>query len=497
MVSFNSIPPNIRVPLFYAEVDNSQASARSYAERTVLLGHKLAAGVSAANVPQQVPSADQAAYLFGPGSMLHHMARIARQNDPFGEIWAVAVAEPAGGVAAAADIVIAGPASAAGTLPIYIGNRKYAVAVASGDTAAEVATALAAAIQADSYRHVTAAADDDTVTVTARHTGTIGNGVRVEVAPLGLLGGEAVPAGITVTVADLADGSGVVDLGDALAAIGDDPADYIALPWTDTGVLDAIKAFLADDAGRWGPLQQLYGGAFSARIDTLGNLSTFGNARNDQHVSVLGLRDCANPAWEVAAAYAARCGQALKIDPARPVQTLALNGVAIRTGMARFGLVERNTLLFDGMSTAFVGDDGTVRVERATTTYQTNAWGQGDASYLDVTTPYTLATVLRRLRYRITQKFPRHKLANDGTPFGAGQAIVTPKMIRAELIAEYKDMMRAGLVENLEAFQASLIVERNADDPNRIDVVYGPDLVNQLRIFAVLAQFRLQYADAA
>jgi len=40
---------------------------------------------------------------------------------------------------------------------------------------------------------------------------------------------------------------------------------------------------------------------------------------------------------------------------------------------------------------------------------------------------------------------------------------------------------------------ANLIVERNADDPNRLDVLLPPDLVNQLRVFAVLAQFRLQY----
>jgi phage tail sheath gpL-like len=36
-------------------------------------------------------------------------------------------------------------------------------------------------------------------------------------------------------------------------------------------------------------------------------------------------------------------------------------------------------------------------------------------------------------------------------------------------------------------------VERNINNPNRLDVLLPPDLVNQLRIFAVLAQFRLQF----
>jgi phage tail sheath gpL-like len=48
-------------------------------------------------------------------------------------------------------------------------------------------------------------------------------------------------------------------------------------------------------------------------------------------------------------------------------------------------------------------------------------------------------------------------------------------------------------VENGKAFKENLVVERDPNDPNRINVLYPPDLVNQLRIFAVLAQFRLQY----
>jgi phage tail sheath gpL-like len=84
-------------------------------------------------------------------------------------------------------------------------------------------------------------------------------------------------------------------------------------------------------------------------------------------------------------------------------------------------------------------------------------------------------------------------LSDDGTRFGAGQAIVTPKIIKAELISEYRIDEFNGLVENGNAFKANLIVERDPNDPNRINVLYPPDLVNQLRIFAVLAQFRLQY----
>ena len=93
----------------------------------------------------------------------------------------------------------------------------------------------------------------------------------------------------------------------------------------------------------------------------------------------------------------------------------------------------------------------------------------------------------------ITSKYPRHKLANDGTKYGPGQAIVTPSVIRGEIIAQYQRMEETGIVENSDEFKKALIVERDTKDPNRINVLLPPDLVNGLRVFAVLAQFRLQY----
>ena len=112
-----------------------------------------------------------------------------------------------------------------------------------------------------------------------------------------------------------------------------------------------------------------------------------------------------------------------------------------------------------------------------------------DASYLDVTTPATLGYIRYATRARITQKFPRHKLANDGTAFGPGQAIVTPGIIRAELLALFRELELQGLVEDFDQYKADLIVERNANDPNRIDVLSPPNLVNQLRVFAEQIQF--------
>lgn len=82
-----------------------------------------------------------------------------------------------------------------------------------------------------------------------------------------------------------------------------------------------------------------------------------------------------------------------------------------------------------------------------------------------------------------------------GTRFGPGQAIVTPAVIKGELLATYRQLERAGIVENYELFKQYLVVERDASDPNRLNTLFPPDYVNQLRVFAVVNQFRLQYSE--
>ena len=200
-----------------------------------------------------------------------------------------------------------------------------------------------------------------------------------------------------------------------------------------------------------------------------------------------------SPAFEWAAAYTAKAQRALANDPARPLQTLSLTDIKLAPLHERFNFVELNSLALNGLAIQKAGSDNQPMLAREQTTYQLNLYGMPDDAYELVTTLATLARLLRNQRHAITSKFPRHKLANDGTRFGPGQAIVTPGIIKGELIAQYRMDEFNGLVEDTRNFKRHLLVERDPNDPNRVNVLYPPDLINQLRIFAVLAQFRLQY----
>lgn len=486
-VSFNSIPSNIRVPLVYIEFDNTRAVKGSpqIMHKILVLGQRLASGSVAAGVPTQITSEAQAEQAFGRGSMLSAMFKALKAANRYTETWVIALDDNAAGVLASGTLTFTGSPTEAGTFNLYIGGQRVQAAIASAATPTEVATAVAAAINAATDLPVTAISALGVVTITARHKGESGNGIDLR---LNYYTGEKMPLGLAVAIVAMAGGTANPNISAAIAAMGSEWYNTIIMPYTDAANLVLLEAELDS---RWGPTKMIDGIAYTAFRGTHSATGTFGTGRNNKLVSCMGTSIAPQPPYIWAAVYGAIAAASLSIDPARPLQTLPLPGIMPPAITARWTLEERNLLLFDGIATSSVDSGGHVLIEREITMYQKNAFGVMDPSYLDVTTPATLSYIRYATRARITQKFPRYKLANDGTRFGPGQAIVTPSRIRDELIALMREMELAGLVENVEQYKKDLIVERDANDQNRVNVLAPPDLVNQFRIYAEQTQFIL------
>lgn len=504
-VSFNYIPSDVKAPLFYAEVDNSAANTASSTNRSLLIGQMAAYGLAEAGIPVAVASASVANRLFGRGSQLARMVTAYRKNDPSGVLYAVPLSDPEG-AAATISVKVSGSASVAGAVYLYVGNTRVAVQVAAGAKAADVASGIASAINANADLPVTASASSgqSIATIMAKNAGLAGNDIRVELNRSGAVSGEELPAGISVEIGKIAGsditpgemltgGAGSPDLAKAFEAVGEEAFEFIGTPYSDAAALDACKEEMSDASGRWSPTRQLYGHVYTARRGTSSDLSSYGKARNDQHMTIFAIEPTApNDVAEIVGAALGRIALFITNDPARPTQTGILQGIGLTPLQGRFRLPDKQILLSSGIATLYCASDYT-RIERAVTTYQRNSFGDSDNSYLDSETLHTLSYVIRNLRTRITSKYARHKLADDGTRFGAGQAVVTPSIIRAEIIAAYRQLEYRAIVENGDLFAENLIVERDSTDVNRVNVLFPPDLVNQLRVFAVLAQFRLQY----
>lgn len=494
-ISFNNFPSNIKVPLFYAEVDSSAANTIQDKGASLIIAYPLADSSIERNKLIIMPSADQAKKLAGRGSQLSRMVESYRNIDNFGELFVIAVDEPTAGSNATGTIQISGTAEETGTLSFYIGNSKIQSQVTVSDSAETVANGLHNAINTHLDLPVTAVLNNSTITLTAKNKGLSGNDIPLCFNYYGTVGGENTPDGLNIVINQMSGGTGTPNLTPVIAAMGDKLLDFIAFPFNDLSSLATFNHEMDDTTGRWSYARQLYGHAYTAKKGNLPELVEFGDKLNYQHITVAGYESRVQTGLdELIAMRTARNAVFIRNDPARPTQSGMLNGALPASDSNQFTLTEQQSLLSHGIATAYVSS-GNLLIQRDITTYQRNSYGIADNSYLDSETLHTLAYVLRKLRSVITSKYPRHKLANDGTRFGAGQAIITPAVAKAEINATYRQLELMGLVENFDVFKKNLIVERNINDPNRLDVLFPPDLVNQLRVFAVLAQFRLQYPE--
>jgi phage tail sheath gpL-like len=486
-INFTYYPDSNRVPGVYVEMDPSQANTATALQRTLLIGQKLAAGTALANHAVEVSSLVQVQQLCGRGSILEQMAANYLEADNFGDLWLLPLVDNPAGQPAVGTITITGPAAAAGTLNVYIGGMREQIAVDVNDDATALGARLAAAINGDHELAVTATAATGVVTVTSKNAGEAANSIDMRLNYLGHAGGEFTPAGITVAFAHMAGGSANPDITAALGNLSDQTFDFIITPYTDAANLDVLQQFLSDASGRWNWEQMLYGGAFSAFVGTLGACTAFGNGRNDQHMSIMAYYDSPDPPWVWAAQVGGYCAASLRGDPGLPLQYIATTLKAPPIA-SRWDLGERNTLLYDGMSTFRVNDVGQVIIERMCTTYQQNAAGAPDNSYLDVETMYGLMFVARDLTAYLLTRYARKKLVSDQTQIQPGSNCVNTPMIKASVVSEYRALEVGGYVQNSQTFAQTIIVE-NAGG-GLVKILAPVDLVNQLRQIAILLQFR-------
>lgn len=488
-ISFNDIQSNIRVPLCYIEFDNSAAvkGTPQVLHKTLLLGLRNKNGSIPAGQAFRITSASAAEAAFGRGSMLSTMASAFITANAFSDLWAIAIddVDDENSVNATGTVTVTGTCTTPGQIALMVAGAPVRVTVLAGDDAKVMASKITAAINARPTLPVIASATDGVVTLKANWSGATGNDIDIRV---NYYDGEMLPGGVGCTCRAMTGGVGNPDLSDAIVAFGDTWWNYLVNPFTDQANLDLLKTELVS---RWGPMRMIDGACFQAFRGTHAVTSTFGLTRNDYLFSTTGTGLVPHPPYVWAATIAGAAVASLSIDPARPLQTLQLPGLLPPSISDRWDLKERNLLLYDGISTYSVAAGNVVQIERQITMYRENSFGDPDPSYLDVETIATLSYLRYATRTRITQKFPRHKLANDGTRVSPGQAMVTPAIVKTELLALFTENEWAGLVEGFDDYKASLLVERDANDRNRLNVRDNPDLVNQFRIYAHAIQFIL------
>lgn len=479
MVTFKEIPESNRSPLVAAEFDPIGAPGMEQSH-ILVIGVQLSGTVSPLT-PTLVTGETEGDGLFGAGSMLARMLRAVKRVNRSARVTAIGVEEPSTGAAASGKLAVSGSATADGELAVYIGGERVAVGVSSGDTADDIAAALEAAIDADDQLPVTAAVSGAEVTVTCRWKGSVGNDIHLGVA---LRDTDEMPAGVSVSITPMAGGTGAPDLSAVVAVLEETIYSHIVSGFNDATSLATLEA---EVERRWEADVALDGHVFAAVRGNVASMVSAGQARNSAASTLFGAGLSPTPSWIWAAQVAAR--DAGVADPGLPRFGLTLPDCLPPAPADRLDHAERNVLLHSGISTHRVDSGGRAIIDRLITTWQRNALGEPDTTWLALTTRHTAAYLRRDWVRRISAKYSGYKLADDGTQVGPGARVITPSVIEAEALAWFREKEREGHVEDFDAFRASLVAERNASDPTRLDALLAPNIVNELVTIATKVAF--------
>lgn len=470
-VSFDKIKTSTRKPGVYVEW-NTKLAVRNLPtnkQRVLLIAQHSNPKAGKLTALENIYSAADVAAAYGAGSQAHLMALTAIKAYAYADLSLITVADNEAGVAATGSITITGTADTQGVLRVNIGNADtLTVGVAANATAATVAAAVKAAIDAETSLPVTATASEGLVTLTAKNKGTHGNHIRIRT------GNTA--EGITVAVKAMSGGDADADIGPALNAVIAEGHNLIAVGCTDEANLLKLRTHLetvgAPEEKRWA--LGIYG-----QTGALAQTTTQAGRLNSGYLYSAWYRKTPSLPCELAAAFAAVV--ASEEDPARPLNTLKLNGIGVCDSADKTMRTEQENALYNGVTPIETSPDGTsAQIVRAISTYTKTANGTADESLLDVTTVRTLIYVSRACVDRIALRFPRDKLSDR-----------TPPRVRSELIDVLMRCEELEILERVEENLPKLIVERDLQNTGMLNCRIPSDVVNGLHVVGMVVDLYL------
>ena len=371
-----------------------------------------------------------------------------------------------------------------GFFSVYIGGLSYQVQVKTGDRASDIAPQLVSEINENPLSFVAAElSGNNDINLTAKQAGAIGLDIPIgfnynefDFFPQGLEGAEITPMGSSGRNPDISEVIGSLD---------EIQFNVIIMPYTDQENLRTLDTFLED---RWGPENPLDGHMFIGSGENPERQIEIAESLNSRQITMLDAGNFPGPAHLFAAAVAGLNSRFASIDPARPQQTLEVRGVLPPKAPKKREV--RDQLLKAGVSTT-TAQSGKVYIERLVTTYTRNAIGSLDPSYRDLAVKQTLSFLRWDFRRLFASRYPRHKLAMSDERIGPGQAVLTPKSAKAEAVALFRQWELAGLVEDIDQFKTEIVVQISPTDPNRLEFLMTPNLINQHRVIGAQISYIL------
>ncbi|KAA6204504.1 MAG: phage tail protein [Candidatus Tokpelaia sp.] len=493
--TFDEIPLDWVEPGTYLEArpNYAQLGLLPYPVKNLIIGQILSTGSLKEGEIVEVVNADDAISLFGAGSSGAEMVKAFRAGNSTQPLYVTGLPDDVSGVAAAGSLAFNGAVSAAAVLRFKIGGRAVKISVAAKDDMPAIATKLAAAISQDDAMPVKATAAIGTVSLTAKHTGELGNDIdfRVDSAAAPL------PPGFDVTVTAMSGGAGNPDVNKALDSLAQNWFTSLSCPWTDKANMEALALWLDEQFKAMSKRDCL---GFVARRAGFSEAVAWGKLTNCAFLSAAPIKASPTSSWQLAASLQGIAAKYLADDPARQLRTLVLPNVQAPDSADQWTEQERDLLLRNGCSSLTCTAEGAVTISRIITTYRHNNLGTADRAWLDIMTPATVSRIRYDWAAFISLNYPRSKLADDDdTSAFAGRldsnglpdnAVVTPGRMKASWAGRCALYANQAWIIDVDQTIRDSIFERLPSDKNRMQSRQHINIIGNLMVFAGSLEFR-------
>lgn len=495
-ITFDEIPYDWQEPGTYVEVRPNYRGVGilPWPVKALIAGPLTDEAAMAPGEVREITRDEDAAVLFGARSLAVKAVAAFRRKNRIAPLFVTGLADADGAVKAAGTVTFTGAVSVATVLRFTIDGTPVRCTVAPGDDVAAMATALAAALNAEPTLPVTAAAALGVVTITSVHGGEIGNEIDVRVDTRA----QPVPSGLTVDVSGMANGSGNPDLQDVLDLIAGDWYTAFVNPWTDATNMGALAT---DMKARYEAMSKRDCHAFAFKAGTYGQLVTFGALTNSPFISKGGAKRPRSHPFTFASSMAGLASFHLANDPARQLRSLTLDGAIGWDAEDAFTEEEQNLLLGQGISTFDRIGDGTITVSRMITSYKVSNLGVADRAWMDIMVPATASRIRYDWAGYVSLLYPRAKLIPDentaaftappGSGQGAGNSVVTPRRMHASWAARCREYGNRAWLQDVERTIEESRFEIDPDDGNRMNARQQIKIVGNLMVLAGALEFQV------
>lgn len=463
-ITFDQIPVSTRKPGVYFEFNTklARSSLPTNEQRVLIYGQRLSTGMVPALKIVDVFSDKDSAVFFGAGSIAHRMVINAIEANPNAQIAVITVDDAAAAQAAMAEVEITAAATGRGILTFFVGPESVDVAIEGDMPAADMAAAVAAAINALVELPVTATATAAKIKVQAKNKGEAGNQIQVAAV-------IRYSTGATNTIkAQLTGGMADPDLRPAYAAAFGTSHEIRVCPFASQEALLAFRDHL-EDLGS--PLEQRDSIGVAGFPGTLAAASTVASAINSAIISFAWYNKSKRTSGEIAAGYAAV--MASEEHPARPLNYLEIKGLDIIDQEDYPGRKEQENALHNGVTPLIVGPGNRVQIVRAISTYLVDAQNIPDDSCLDITVFRILHYFRKACRQAVALRFPRELLSEK-----------TPPKVRTLLLQISYQCETLEILQNIDQYKDRLVVQKHQQNKGMCVAAIPAPIVHGMHIFA-------------